>query len=105
MYEEFIAQRLAALRCQKKVSAREMSLAIGQNESYINRIENKIAQPSMQSFFFICEYLGITPAEFFDESNDYPGEMREVILVLRELNEEQLRLVKTVAEGLKNNRK
>ncbi|MBQ3010565.1 MAG: helix-turn-helix domain-containing protein [Oscillospiraceae bacterium] len=105
MYEEFIAQRLAMLRSQKKVSAREMSLAIGQNESYINRIENKIAQPSMQSFFFICEYLGITPAEFFDELNDYPVDLHEVILVLRELNEEQLKLVKTVAEGLKNSGK
>lgn len=41
MYEDFFAERLSYLRIQKKVSAREMSLALGQNESYINRIENK----------------------------------------------------------------
>ena len=40
MYEEQIAKRLALLRTAKGVSAREMSLDIGQNSSYINRIEN-----------------------------------------------------------------
>ena len=56
MYEDFFAERLSYLRIQKKVSAREMSLALGQNESYINRIENKHTFPSMQIFFYICEY-------------------------------------------------
>ena len=46
-------------------SAREMSLALGQNPSYINRIENGKALPSMQGFFSICEYLQITPGDFF----------------------------------------
>ena len=63
MYEEFFCLRLAKLREQKGVSAREMSLAIGQNPSYINRIENGKAFPSMQVFFYICEYLGVTPAQ------------------------------------------
>ena len=40
MDETFFAERIASLRNQKNVSAREMSLAIGQNASYINRIEN-----------------------------------------------------------------
>ena len=38
--EEAFALRLSYLRTQKKVSAREMSLSLGQNSSYINRIEN-----------------------------------------------------------------
>ena len=65
MYEEFFADRLSELRTEKNVSAREMSLAIGQNASYINRIENRKSFPSMQLFFYICEYLEITPQEFF----------------------------------------
>jgi hypothetical protein len=32
----------------------------------INNIENGINLPSMQAFFYICEYLEITPKEFFD---------------------------------------
>ena len=39
--EDNFAERLTQLREDKQVSAREMSLALGQNCSYINRIENK----------------------------------------------------------------
>ena len=40
-YIEFFYKRLAELRLQKGVSARDMSLSLGQSESYINKIENK----------------------------------------------------------------
>ena len=53
---------------QKNVSAREASLALGQNKSYINRIENKQTFPSMQ-FFYIYEYLEASPKGFFNEKN------------------------------------
>ena len=42
MKNKSFGDRLASLRTQKNVSAREMSLAIGLNESYISRIEKKI---------------------------------------------------------------
>lgn len=77
MYEEFFAERLNFLREERHVSAREMSLAIGQNESYINRIENHLAFPSMQVFFYICEYLDITPEEFFHSGNVNPIKVKE----------------------------
>ena len=72
MYEDFVPERLAKLRSQKGVSARDMSLSLGQANNYINNIENKKSLPAMQSFFYICEYLGVTPQEFFDEGNPYP---------------------------------
>ena len=64
MYEEFTQNRIAQLRMQKNVSARDMSLSLGQNNSYINQIENKKALPSLQGLFYICEYFGITPQQF-----------------------------------------
>ena len=60
MYEELFYARLTALRQAKGVSAREMSLALGQSEGYINAIENQKGFPSMEAFFYICEYLGVT---------------------------------------------
>lgn len=39
-YEKWFAERLTALRMEKGVSARDMSLSLGQSESYINKIEN-----------------------------------------------------------------
>ena len=68
------AKRLAHLRKIKGVSAREMSLAIGQNNAYINSIENGKNFPTMTGFFYICEYLGIEPREFFDFDNRNPQE-------------------------------
>ena len=40
-WEEKFADRLAQLRIEKGVSARDMSLSIGQSAGYINNIENK----------------------------------------------------------------
>ena len=83
--ENFFARRLSALRMQKGVSAREMSLSIGQNESYINRIENKRSYPSLQLFFYICEYLNVTPQEFFNEDIKYPQQLNEIIKIFNNL--------------------
>ncbi|MBR3417055.1 MAG: helix-turn-helix transcriptional regulator [Clostridia bacterium] len=49
--------RLAELRIEYGISARDLSLSIGQNEHYINQIENHYFYPSMQAFIYICEYL------------------------------------------------
>lgn len=65
MFEKFFCDRLVELRLKKGVSARDMSLSIGQSESYINRIENHKMLPSLSMFFYICEYFKITPQEFF----------------------------------------
>ena len=44
-YLEWFYQRISELRIQKGVSARDMSLSLGQSESYINKIENKRTLP------------------------------------------------------------
>lgn len=101
MFEDLLYQRLAKLRMEKGVSARDMSLSIGQSPGYINALENKKGFPSMQVFFYICEYLGVTPSEFFDDGNDYPTELREVIEDLKTLDPEGFHTAKAVIKGLK----
>lgn len=102
MYEDFFVERLTSLRNQKNVSAREMSLALGQNESYINRIENRLAFPSMQVFFYICEYFQITPQEFFDEKNPAPGKINQITEEIKNLDAYQLDTVIAVISGLQH---
>lgn len=89
-YEEFLPLRLTQLRMQKSVSARDMSLSLGQANNYINSIENRKALPSMQSFFYICEYLGVTPQEFFDEGNACPVRLRELMDEAKHLDDNAL---------------
>lgn len=93
LYSDFFALRLAKLRTAKKVSAREMSLDLGQNESYINRIENKKTFPSMQIFFYICDYLQITPKEFFDDELVNPNQIETLTNHLKDLSPRQLDLL------------
>lgn len=69
MYKDFFIERLIQLRMKRGVSAREMSLSIGYSEGYMNKIENGKSFPNMQAFFYICEYLKITPTEFFYDKN------------------------------------
>ena len=100
MYEEIFSERLAQLRIKKGVSARDMSLSIGQNPGYINNIETGKALPSMTAFFFICEFLEITPQEFFDIESESPETIREVITDLKKLKFEQLRNISSIIKDL-----
>ena len=84
MDEKEFKLRLVNLREQKGVSARDMSLSLGQNPGYINNIETGKALPSMASFFSICEYLNISPCSFFD-TESLPFETEELDRLIRNI--------------------
>lgn len=101
IYDEFFRNRVTHLRVNKNISARDMSLSLGQSASYINKIENGRNFPTMQNFFYLCEYLGVTPLEFFDEELNDPPHLKEVISNLKHLNKEQLSHVAAIVEDLR----
>ncbi len=90
MDEKQFAARLAHLRTQKGVSARDMSLSLGQNPGYINNIENGKSSPSLAGLFYICEYLGLNPAEFFDTDSGNPAKVQTIAKDLKRLDDRQL---------------
>ena len=100
MYEDFFSERLASLRTAKGVSARDMSLSIGQSANYINKIENRKAYPSMQAFFYICEYLNISPGDFFDDGNAYPEQLAGLVADLKKLDAQSLAHISGIVRGL-----
>lgn len=67
MNEKFIAERITELRLRKDVSEYQMSIDLGRNKSYIQSITSGNSLPSMRQFLEICDYLELTPHEFFDE--------------------------------------
>lgn len=99
-FEEKFAERLSQLRLAKGVSARDMSLSIGQSAGYINNIENKKNLPSMSMFFYICEYLEISPQDFFDFDNRNPEKLNEISGYLKQVNDEQLNNLIGIIKGL-----
>ena len=102
MYEEYTQKRIAQLRQLKNVSARDMSLSLGQNNSYINQIENGRALPSLQGLFYICEYFGITPQQFYDDGNTDPVALAELINELKKLDAGALTLITALVKELNN---
>ena len=100
MEKDIFINRLVKLRIEKGVSARDMSLSIGQSAGYINNVENGINYPSMQTFFYMCEYLGISPAEFFDTDNKSPEKLRELIEYAQHLNANDLEHITAIVKAL-----
>ena len=92
------AERLSKLRMEKGVSARNMSLSLGQSEGYINAIENGKTLPSMTQFLYICEYLDITPSDFFDYETENPKAADKIMAKLKRLNTHQLQAIMTVTD-------
>ena len=101
MEKEQFSKRLVELRMNKGVSARDMNLSIGQSAGYINNIENGVNFPSMTVFFYICEYLGVTPMEFFDTETNNPTKAKELLEATKNLSNEQLEHLIAIAKGLK----
>ena len=100
MYEEEFPLRLAQLRTKKGVSAREMSLSISQNTGYISNIESGKALPSMAAFFFICEYLEISPSDFFDTDAQNPEKLNTLISSLKKLSDKQLDSISSIVTDM-----
>lgn len=100
MDEKDFSLRLAQLREKKGVSARDMSLSMGQNAGYINNIESGKSMPSLTGIFYICEYLDITPSEFFDLESENPAKLTGILADLKRLDDRQLdtiaRLIKDI---------
>ncbi len=67
MTESFIGNRIAELVKVKKISTIKMSEDLAQSKDYIDNIIEHKQFPSMQSFLAICDYLELSPAEFFTE--------------------------------------
>lgn len=101
MYEEEFCKRLAQLRMERGISAREMSLSMGQGPAYINNIENRRRMPSMTGFFYICEYFGISPREFWDTDITSPTESRLLLADFNQLSDKKQELVRGFVRELR----
>ena len=96
-------ERLAKLRTAKDISARKMSYLLGQSENYINKVENGKIHPSMRAFFDICSYLEISPKDFFDEENNNPDAVNEMIVDYKRLDNDTQSHVAGIVKGLIKN--
>ena len=78
-FKKFISNRFAVIRNAHNISARKLSIEMGQSTEYINQIENGRKMPSMEGLFNFCDYFKITIGEFFDSTQIYPVQYKEII--------------------------
>ena len=99
MNENFLKNRLTELRTQKQVSERQMSLDLGHSTSYIRSIASGKALPSMTEFFYICEYLDISPSEFFNTSETTLMQQKAINLI-RNMSDDDIRFLIELIERI-----
>lgn len=100
MDDAFVRNRISELRTKKGVSEYKMSLDLGHSKSYIQSISSGKALPSFSEFLYICEYLGVTPKEFFDADSGEPQLICRLTSLAKSLGTEDLLALITMAERL-----
>lgn len=61
--------------------------------------------PSLQVFFYICDFLEVTPQEFFDVGNPNPEKLRDVIGDAKKMSDQSIEHIVAVMKemnGVKN---
>lgn len=100
-YEEFVKDRITQLRIRKGVSEYQMSYELGHSRGYVYNISSGKALPPLKEFFAICDYFGITPREFFDDSTPTPELITKAVSGMKQLSEsDQLLLLTLIARLL-----
>ncbi len=100
-YVTYIRNRITELCMKRNISEYQMSLELGQNKNYIQGISSGKALPSMAQFLNICEYFEITPMQFFDAETLYPRLVRTALDEMRDLKEDDLRLIINLIQRLR----
>ena len=99
---QFIRNRISVLRTKKNVSEYRMSTDLGHSKSYMQSISSGRSMPSLGEFLYICEYLGVTPREFFDEDIKEPQLVQKLYELTRNMSQEDLDVLISTAERLNN---
>jgi len=105
MDAKFIKERISFLRTQKGISEYKMSLDLGHSKGYIQSISSGKSFPSVPELLYICEYLGVTPKDFFDEESNNPQLVQELYNLTKDMPEEDLKVLINTAERLNEKNK
>lgn len=102
MTDDFVRNRITQLRLQKGVSEYQMSYDLGHSRGYIYNISSGKSLPPLSELFAICDYFGITPAEFFDDSISNPELIRKAVEGMKQLDDgDQLMILNHINRLLK----
>lgn len=97
---EYVKQRITELRIKKGVSEYQMSLDLGHSRSYIQNISSGRSKPSIDEFLYICEYLQVTPSDFFDATQVHPILVQKALDGMKQLSDKDILLLLSMIDRL-----
>lgn len=100
-YEQYIRERISQLCLKKGVSEYKMSQDLGHSKSYIANIISKKTLPSMGEFLYMCQYLGVTPSQFFDVDCNEPILAQKITEQTKGMDEKKLNALLSIMECMK----
>lgn len=102
MEKNFIGERITSLRLNEGISEYKLSKNIGKCNNYINKVASGSITPTLDSLLAICEYFGITLAQFFqDESTSVSLTAEKIIAIVPQISEDKLQSLLTIVNSLK----
>lgn len=102
MEKNFIGERITSLRLNEGISEYKLSKNIGKCNNYINKVASGSITPTLDSLLAICEYFGITLAQFFqDESTSVSLTAEKIVAIVPHISEDKLQSLLTIVNSLK----
>ena len=101
-YIAFTRKRISDLLAEYDISEHKLSIITGHSDGYINSITSGRSLPSFDEFLYICEMLKVTPCEFFNENNQHPVLIDELITAAKKLKSDQIKILIDMANSLGN---
>ncbi len=104
MYEDFVPERAGKVADTERRICTRYVLVVRTGKQLYQQHRKQKSLPAMQSFFYICEYLGVTPQEFFDEGNACPEALQEFIEEARKLDSRSMSYILGIMKELNSKR-
>ena len=102
-YEDFVRERITQLRLRKGVSEYQMSYDLGHSRGYVYNISSGKALPPLKELFAICDYFGLTPQQFFDDSSSNPELIQKAVNGMKQMSDsDQLMILGIISRLLQN---
>lgn len=84
-----MVERISSLRVRNNLSQRELSLRIGKESSYINRLEQSKFIPSVDTLYDIAEACNTSIEELFYRDMEQYRTDAELLKILQALSKEK----------------
>lgn len=68
---DYVRNKITEIRIKRGISEYQLSYGLGHSKNYIHNIVTGYSQPSVKELLYLIDVLGVTPKDFFDESQEF----------------------------------